>query len=104
MIVRFITVEVRPGQEEAFETATKENHRGSILEPGVLRFDVLKDAENPGRYYLYEAYRDEEATAAHKETDHYKRWKREVAEYMAGDRSSITCEVIAPADTKKWQR
>ncbi len=102
MIVRFITVEVRPGSEEAFEEATKVNHRESLNEPGVLRFDVLKDAETPGRYYLYEVYRDEAATKDHKETDHYHTWKREVAEYMAGDRSSVTCNVVAPVDEKLW--
>ncbi|MFW6216097.1 MAG: antibiotic biosynthesis monooxygenase [Alkalispirochaetaceae bacterium] len=103
MIVRLVTVEVRPGHEEAFESATKQNHRSSLLEAGVLRFDVLKDADAPGRYYLYEVYRDEAATAAHKETDHYREWKREVAEYMAGDRSSLTCDVIAPMDEGQWR-
>lgn len=102
MIVRFITVEVRPGKEEAFEKATKVNHRESLQEPGILRFDVLKDSETPGRYYLYEVYRDEDATKSHKETKHYAEWKREVAEYVAGDRSSVTCDVVAPVDEKLW--
>lgn len=103
MIVRFITVEVRPGKEELFEEATEINHRESLKEPGVLRFDVLKDKDTPGRYYLYEVYRDEEATKTHKKTEHYHTWKREVAEYMAGDRSSISCEPIAPASEDGWR-
>ncbi|MFW5718205.1 MAG: antibiotic biosynthesis monooxygenase, partial [Spirochaetota bacterium] len=75
MIVRIITVNVKPGRESDFEAATVKNHEGSIAEPGVLRFDVLRDENNPGAYYLYEAYRDEAATVAHKTTDHYAAWK-----------------------------
>lgn len=103
MIVRFITVEVRPGKEELFEEATRINHRESLKEEGVLRFDVLKDSDTPGRYYLYEVYRDEAGVAAHKETKHYHTWKREVAEYMAGDRSSITGEPVAPTLEEQWR-
>ena len=102
MIVRFITVSVKRGAEAEFEAKTKANHAGSVAEPGVLRFDVLKDADTPGTYYLYEVYADEEATRLHKETDHYKAWKAGVADLMAGDRTSVTCEPLAPTDREAW--
>jgi autoinducer 2-degrading protein len=76
MIVRAIRLYVKPSELEAFERITLENHRGSLKEPGVLRFDVLKDPEKPGEYMLYEVFRSPEATEAHRETEHYKRWKR----------------------------
>jgi (4S)-4-hydroxy-5-phosphonooxypentane-2,3-dione isomerase len=102
MIVRIITVKVKPGQEADFEAATVKNHEGSIAEPGVLRFDVLRDENNPGAYYLYEAYRDEAATAAHKTTDHYAAWKTAVADLIEGDRTSVACSVVAPSDPSSW--
>jgi len=102
MIVRIITCQVTPGSEAAFETATEANQRGSIAEPGVLRFDVLKVTDLPGTYNLYEVYRDFAATVAHKETDHYKLWRDTVAEHMAEDRSSVTCSVIAPLSEEDW--
>ncbi len=102
MFVRIVTVHVKPDRSAAFEAATAKNHRGSIAEPGVLRFDVLRDARNPGTYYLYEAYRDEAATAAHKETAHYAEWKHAVASMMVGDRSSVACEVVEPKDPGTW--
>ncbi|MFP4114056.1 MAG: antibiotic biosynthesis monooxygenase [Spirochaetales bacterium] len=103
MIVRIITVRVKPGHERAFEEATVRNHEGSIREPGVLRFDVLRDENNPGAYYLYEAYRDESATVAHKETEHYNDWKRAVEPFMDGDRGSVACSVVAPTAPEAWQ-
>ena len=102
MIVRIITCQVRSGFEAAFEEATAANHRGSIAEPGVLRFDVLKATDAAGTYYLYEVYRDLDATVAHKETDHYKLWRETVAEHMATDRTSIACSVVVPGSEADW--
>jgi autoinducer 2-degrading protein len=102
MIVRIITVKVKRGSEAAFEEATIPNHHGSLSEAGVLRFDVLKDEDAPGTYYLYEVYRDEAATVAHKETEHYQIWRAAINEYMASPRASVKCSVVAPADEGAW--
>ena len=102
MIVRIITVRVKAGREQQFEKVTTANHYGSVQESGVLRFDVLRDNENPGTYYLYEAYRDEAATRAHKETEHYHAWKDAVSDLLVGDRASVACSVVAPADLSSW--
>lgn len=102
MIVRIITVKVTAGREADFESATVKNHEGSIHEPGVLRFDVLRDNDTPGTYYLYEAYRDEAATVAHKETEHYRRWKADVEPLLAGARSAIACTPVAPVSLDAW--
>ncbi len=102
MIVRIITVKVKPGREADFEAATVRNHEGSIAEPGVLRFDVLRDENNPGTYYLYEAYRNEQATVAHKETEHYATWKSSVGDLVDGDRTSVACSVVAPSEPSSW--
>ena len=102
MIVRIITVNVKPGKEAAFEEATRKNHEGSLQEPGVLRFDVLKDRDTPQRFYLYEVYRDEAATRAHKETAHYAAWKEAAPDFVEGERVSVSCDVVAPTDESAW--
>ncbi len=102
MIVRAIRVYVRPEAIEAFERATVENQQGSMREPGVLRFDVLRSAERPGEYLLYEAYADEQATADHRETSHYKKWREAVAPMMARDRESAAYSVVAPVERSAW--
>ena len=103
MIVRIVTVRVVPGREAEFESATVKNHLGSIAESGVLRFDVLRDQTNQGTYYLYEAYRDEAATVAHKETAHYHEWRDAVAGLLDGERTSVACSVVAPGDEAAWR-
>ncbi len=87
MKVVLVRIQVRPGAGEAFLAATLENARASNREPGVARFDVLRDAGDPSRFVLVEAYRDEEAPARHKETAHYLRWKEIAEPLLAGERT-----------------
>lgn len=96
MIVRAVTVWVKPNQSKAFEEATRRNHLGSIKEPGVVRFDVLRDGANPGTYMLYEMYHSEEAALRHKETEHYKRWRETVEPMMEKPRSGWALDLIYP--------
>ena len=102
MVVRAIRVYVKTEAAEAFERVTVENHKGSIAEPGVLRFDVLKSAERPGEYLLYEVYADEKATADHRETPHYKNWNEAVRPMMAHDRERAAYSVVAPLERSAW--
>ncbi len=102
MIVRIITVHVKPEKEVEFEKLTRANHEGSLKEPGVLRFDLLRDNDQQGTYYLYEVYRDEEATLAHKETAHYHTWKSHVADMLEGERTSVACTPVVPEEESAW--
>lgn len=102
MIVRAIRVYVQDGRIADFKAATVENRRGSILEEGILRFDVLQSRENPGEFLLYEVYRDEDAAASHKETPHYAAWKAAVSPMMASDRASTAYEPVDPVSESDW--
>jgi autoinducer 2-degrading protein len=102
MIVRAIEILVRPEHTGQFITATLENHRGSLREPGVLRFDVLQSAEDPGRFLLYEVYRDEPAVQAHKKTAHYESWRQAVEPLLAAPRKGWAYKALAPADPGDW--
>lgn len=102
MIIRFVTCKVKKGKEAAFEEASAINRAGSIAEPGVLRFDLLRDQNEAGTYYLYEVYRDEAATIDHKSTAHYQTWRDTVADWMVVKRSSVACEPVAPTDPSQW--
>jgi autoinducer 2-degrading protein len=70
MIVTCVYVHVKPDVIEAFMDATLANHLESVKEPGNLRFDFIRQADDPCRFMLYEAYESEEAAAAHKMTTH----------------------------------
>ena len=96
MIVTIVHVNVKPEHIEAFIRATSENHVQSVKEPGNLRFDVLQKGDNPAEFALYEAYENESAAAAHKETTHYLKWKDTVATWMANPRQGIRYNGLLP--------
>ena len=47
MLVVHVHARVRPGRAGAFLDATLANARASLAEPGVLRFDVIQDQDDP---------------------------------------------------------
>lgn len=98
MHIVHVFVHVKPGCEDAFEAATQANARASLTEPGVARFDVLRQQDDPRRFVLVEVYRSPEAAAAHKQTAHYATWRDAVAEMMAEPRSSLKFHNLHPAD------
>jgi len=73
---------------EAFKDATIENARKSIQEPGIARFDLAQEPDDPTRFILIEVYRDADAPARHKETEHYQTWRDTVVDMMAEPRRS----------------
>jgi autoinducer 2-degrading protein len=96
MTVTLVHVQVKAENVEAFISATKENHESSIKEKGNLRFDILQDAKDPQKFVLYEAYANEQAVAAHKETPHYLKWRDTVAPWMAKPREGIKHNLLFP--------
>jgi autoinducer 2-degrading protein len=102
MIVILVHVWVKETFIEDFVVATIENHKQSVKEPGNLRFDILRDAENPAKFVLYEAYKTEEDFAIHKSKAHYLKWRDAVVDWMAQPRQGIKHTVVYPMDTAKW--
>ncbi|MEQ2005512.1 MAG: antibiotic biosynthesis monooxygenase [Limisphaerales bacterium] len=97
MLVVHVHVQVKPECVEAFKAATIANARASVQEPGIARFDVVQQADDPTRFVLVEAYRSADAPARHKETAHYAAWRDAVAPMMAVPRSSVKFGNVFPA-------
>ncbi len=89
MFVVLVHVHVKPEFVDAFREESVRNARESRKEPGVIRFDILQQKDDSTRFILYEAYKDEEGAKAHKETEHYTRWRDTVADMMAEPRYSV---------------
>lgn len=99
MLIVHVFVHVKADSIDAFQAASSENARHSVKEPGVARFDVIQQDDDPSRFVLVEVYRTPEDAGRHKETAHYARWRDAVAGMMAEPRSSIRYHNIFPADS-----
>ena len=98
MMVVHVHVHVKPEYVEAFRAATIENARNSVKEPGIARFDVIQQNDDPTRFILVEVYRTPEDPGRHKETAHYQVWRDAVAEMMAEPRVGVKYANVYPAD------
>ncbi len=98
MLIVHVHVHVKPECVEAFKAATIENARQSVQEPGIARFDVVQQPDDPARFVLIEVYRDVEAPARHRETAHYQTWRDAVADLMAEPRRSVKFNGIYSVD------
>jgi len=86
-----------------FVEATLDNARGTIQEPGNLRFDVIQQIDDPNRFLLYEVYRDESGMEAHKHTPHYAKWRDAVAPWMAEPRRGVKHLSLFPKTEAGWK-
>ncbi len=98
MLIVHVHVRVKTESVEAFRLATIENARQSVREPGIARFDVVQQTDDPTRFVLVEVYRQAEAPARHKETAHYQKWRDAVAPMMAEPRPSVKFANVFPED------
>jgi autoinducer 2-degrading protein len=101
MFIVQVHVKVKPEFVDEFIDATLENAKNSIQEPGIARFDVVQQIDDPTRFVLVEVYRTSEDPARHKETGHYARWRDAVADMMAEPRSSVKYTNLFP-ENSEW--
>ena len=101
MLVVHVFVHVKPEFVDAFKAATVENARHSVQEPGIARFDVVQQQDDPTRFVLVEVYRTADDPARHKETAHYAAWRDTVADMMAAPRTSVKYANVWP-DATGW--
>jgi autoinducer 2-degrading protein len=101
MHVTLVHVHVKSEHVDDFIAAARENHLGSVVEPGNLRFDILQQAGDPTRFVLYEVYATAEDAAAHKQTAHYLKWRDAVTDWMESPRRGVLHNLLYPETLKK---
>jgi quinol monooxygenase YgiN len=101
MLIVHVFVHVKPDTVDAFIEATRENARSSVREPGIVRFDVAQQDDDPTRFLLMEIYRTPDDPVRHKETAHYATWRDAVEPMMAEPRRSVKYHEIHP-EPSEW--
>jgi (4S)-4-hydroxy-5-phosphonooxypentane-2,3-dione isomerase len=96
MLIVLVHIRVIPEFLDAFREATIENASQSIKEPGIARFDLIQQVDDPTRFILVEVYRTPEDPARHKETAHYAAWRDRVAGMMAEPRDGVKYSSVFP--------
>ena len=101
MLVVHVHAHVKAEHVDAFIALTRANSAASLQEPGIARFDLIQQQDDPCRFILIEAYKTADAPALHKQTAHYAAWRDGVADMMASPRSSVKFHSLYP-DEPRW--
>jgi quinol monooxygenase YgiN len=99
MFIVHVFVHVKLEKVEEFKSASMENANNSVKEPGIARFDVIQQRDDPSRFVLVEVYRTADDPARHKETQHYQKWRDTVEDMMAEPRRAVKYQNIFPDDS-----
>jgi autoinducer 2-degrading protein len=82
--INLVELDIEPGEMAKFIEAIKENGAASVKEPGCREFNISVLASNPNKVVLYEIYENEAALAAHRTTDHFKKYQAATAKMVVG--------------------
>lgn len=100
MIIVHVYLHAKKEMINAFKEANIKNAQSSVQEPGILRFDVLKQEDDPSRFLLVEIYKNEKAISAHKETVHYAEWVKVAEPMLAEPRVKTIYRNLFPDDNE----
>ena len=101
MYVVCVPIRILPGKSDAFIELIRQNHEGSVQEPGCARFDVLRQAASveegqPESFFLYEVYHSEDDFKAHQQTTHYFAFREAVEALQYEPRKSTPLPLRFP--------
>lgn len=91
-------IDVKKECIEDFKEITKYNQMNSVKEEGNVRFDALQNREDETKFTLYEIWKDDDAFAFHKTTEHYNKWNDTIADYVTKPRSRDVYTEVALTD------
>jgi autoinducer 2-degrading protein len=97
MQILIVHASIKPEFIDAFKKATSINAENSVKEPGVARFELLQQQDDPAKFVLLEVYRDAAAPAKHKESAHYNAWLEQVSHMFEFPRTRALYTNVFPA-------
>jgi quinol monooxygenase YgiN len=91
----FITAKfrIRPEHADDWPEISRSFTEATRGEDGCLWFDWSRSLDDPHEYVLVEAFRDDEAGAAHVQTQHFKTATQELPAYLAETPRIVNAQV-----------
>ena len=97
MLVQSVHYTFAPEDADKAEALFQELRAASRIEEGVIAVEIVRNAEHPNLFALWEEYKDRAALEAHGATEHFKRLVLGGIRPLAQQRSAGTGVPIADA-------
>lgn len=78
----FASFRPRVGSEDALRSLLTWMVERTRVEPGCERYDLYEERDAQGSLHLFERYRSPEALEAHRTSEHYIEYRRQVADLL----------------------
>jgi quinol monooxygenase YgiN len=98
MILIMAKFRIRPEHADRWPEISRDFTQATRSEPGCLWFDWSRSLDDPNEYVLLEAFKDDEAGAAHVGSEHFKEAQRTLPPYLAETPRIINTKV----DSQEW--
>lgn len=98
MIITSIQYTFASKDADKAESLFRELRDASVKEPGVIQFEVGRSSDDPNVFALWEVYRDQAASDAHRESEHFKRLVLNGIRPIAQQRNAATVIPLAKAN------
>lgn len=82
MYIVHVSIQVKEEHLDSFKKVTAENASNSLQEPGIIRFDVLQNLDDPCQFLFIEIYNSPKDQLKHRETEHFKKWRNAVTSML----------------------
>ncbi len=98
MHIRLVRLSVKLESVNAFLKASGENVGKTVLEAGVVRFDLLQEQDDPTTFVVVEVYASDAARLAHFETEAFRVWREKTAPMLE---SFSSTQYVRPVESLK---
>ena len=89
----FAVLKAKSGHAHELEALLRGMVNPSRSEPGNLRYDLWKDANDSSRFVVDELYRDKDSAASHRNTAHFQNYAS-----LINDLAQRAAHVVEPVD------
>ena len=97
MIVITAKFRVKPEHADDWPSIASDFTNATRAEPGCLWYEWSRSLDDPTEYVLIEAFRDDEAGAAHVHSDHFKAAQTDLPPHLVS--TPLIINTTAPGET-----
>jgi quinol monooxygenase YgiN len=97
MIVITAKFQVKPEHADDWPRIAADFTAATAAEPGCLWFDWSRSLKDPAEFVLIEAFRDDDAAAAHVQSAHFTSAREELPPYLVS--TPLIINTTAPGDS-----
>ena len=97
-----VKAQVKPSHDSVFYATALQASSSMLPLKGVLRYDILRNNEDPTKFLLVKVFDDVQCLNEHKTTQFYKDWTEKAEPLMQEARATARFNTLFPVERSCW--